>query len=376
MKLESDNFEVVPVCKLEEILLYGNFDRKQVFVLDDVLGIYSVDMAIYNSIASHMSSIFKAIGEESKLLFTRRKTVYVEVKRLKSFVTENVVDLQSVDNELNESEKLNILTQHCKCTDVEIKLFEKMSFTSARVMFPFLCKLFSSDIKYQKLGTSFFNKPHECLIEEVAKLQLRNTIQYAALVLCLVNNNKVSNENLSLKQLKSDIYNDCGINQGTSDRTITDVLSYMIGTYIVKSGSEYTLIHDFILEVVAYHYGKDYPHQILRFMSSNFVANKVVVCKQISNDDLYIELNEDQYPMFANRLYEDILSLGLYDVFTNSALSHPQFMNVFIEILNEKPYMEFKELFLSEQVNFDHVVKTGISLKSNDSITEWVEWFR
>jgi hypothetical protein len=156
----SDNFEVVPVCKLEEILLYGN----------DVLGIYSVDMAIYNSIASHMSSIFKAIEEESKLLFARRKTVYVEAKRLKSFVTENVVDLQSVDNELNESEKINILTQHCKYTDVEIKLFENMFFASARVMIPFLCKLFSSDIKYQKLGTRFFNKPHECLIEEVDKL--------------------------------------------------------------------------------------------------------------------------------------------------------------------------------------------------------------
>jgi hypothetical protein len=48
------------------------------------------------------------IGEESC-----RKTVYVEAKRLKSFVTENVVDLQSVDNELNESEEINILTQHC-----------------------------------------------------------------------------------------------------------------------------------------------------------------------------------------------------------------------------------------------------------------------
>ena len=99
-----------------------------------------------------------------------------------------------------------------------------MFFTSARVMFPFLCKFFSSDIKYQKLGTSFFNKPHECLIEEVAKLQLTNTIQYAALALCLVNNNKVSDENLSLKQLKSDIYNDSRINQGTSDRTITNLI--------------------------------------------------------------------------------------------------------------------------------------------------------
>jgi hypothetical protein len=35
----------------------------------------------------------------------------------------------------------------------------------------------------------------------------------------------------------------------------------------------------------------------------------------------------------------------------NSALSHPQFMNVFIEILNKKPYSEHKELFLSEQFN-------------------------
>ena len=45
-----------------------------------------------------MSSIFKAIGEESNRLFTCRKTVYVEAKRQNSFVTENVVDLQSVDN--------------------------------------------------------------------------------------------------------------------------------------------------------------------------------------------------------------------------------------------------------------------------------------
>ena len=149
-----------------------------------------------------------------------------------------------------------------------------------------------------------------------------------------------------------------GIHQGISDRTVTDALSYMIGTYIVKSGSEYTFIHDSILEVVAQHYGKDDPHQILRYMLSNFVANKVVVCIQISNDDLYIELNEDQYPMLANRLYEDILSLELYNVFMNRAFRHPQFMNVFIEILTKKPYSEFKELLLTTHTSS---LKLGIS---------------
>jgi hypothetical protein len=60
----------------------------------------------------------------------------------------------------------------------------------------------------------------------------------------------------------------------------------------------------------------------------------------------------------------------------NRALRHPQFMHVFIEILNKKPYSKFKELFLSEQVNIDHVVKSGVSLKNNASITEWYEWCR
>jgi hypothetical protein len=126
-----------------DIFSFPFFNKsKLAFWKKKAIRIYSVDITIYNSIISHMSSIFKAIGEESC-----RKTVYVEAKRLKSFVTENVVELQSVDNELNESETINILTQLCKYTDVEIKLFEKMSFTSARVMFPFLCKLFSLDIK-------------------------------------------------------------------------------------------------------------------------------------------------------------------------------------------------------------------------------------
>jgi hypothetical protein len=63
-------------------------------------------------------------------------------------------------------------------------------------------------------------------------------------------NNLHKNGNMTLAEVK-DIFSknfiDCGINQGISDRTITDALSHMIGTYIVKSGSEYTLIHDFIL---------------------------------------------------------------------------------------------------------------------------------
>ena len=36
LQLEEQGWEVVPVCRLEEIIQYGDRDHKQVFVLDDV----------------------------------------------------------------------------------------------------------------------------------------------------------------------------------------------------------------------------------------------------------------------------------------------------------------------------------------------------
>jgi hypothetical protein len=82
------------VCKIEEIIQYGNRDHEQVFILDDVLGIFAVDMNFYNDIINHKEQIFKTIGRTSKLVFTCRKSVYKEAFKLGSFVTENVIDLQ------------------------------------------------------------------------------------------------------------------------------------------------------------------------------------------------------------------------------------------------------------------------------------------
>ena len=106
------------MSELEQILQYGDRDHKQVFVLDDVLGIFALDMNIYNYIINHEEQIFTTIGKTSKLLFTCRKSVYREAFELELFVTENVIDLQSKDNQLTEPEKNAICKYHCENKDV------------------------------------------------------------------------------------------------------------------------------------------------------------------------------------------------------------------------------------------------------------------
>ena len=274
LQLEKKGWEVVPVCKLKDIIQYGDRDHEQVFVLDDVLGIFALDMNVYHYISNHKEQIFTTIGKTSKLLFTSRKAVYKEASELGLFVTENVVDLQSKDNQLSETEKMAVCQYHCKAKGVSPDLYASLSFTKANHMFPFLCKVFSREEKYQQLGENFFNKPFECFISELDILQHENHIQYAVLVLCLINGSKLSIECLPHECMK-EVFNNCRVNRGTSDKEIKDAIYNMSETYFTKLDTEYTFTHDFIFETIAYHYGRQSKNQqqqqILKYLSSSYL---------------------------------------------------------------------------------------------------------
>ena len=371
LQLEKKGWEVVPVCILKDIIQYGDRNRKQVFVLDDVLGVFAVDINICDSISTYKELIFTTIGQTSKLLFTCRKSFYKEALKLGLFVTENVVDLQSKTNQLTETEKMVICQNHCKNEGLSPDLYASLSFTKVNHMFPFLCKQFSLVKKYQQWGKDFFNKPFEYFINELAKLQVTHTIQYAVLVLCLLNEGKLSVEHLPPEYMQKEVFDNCGINLGTPKKHLTDAIDHLSETYFTKLETKYTFIHDFIFEVIAYHYGcQNNKHQILKYLSSSYIANKVTVY-EVSPDDLCIHISEDMYLPLAKRLYTDIQSMNLFDVFINKSLKHGPFLDVFVEMLKTKPFDEFKSLILGKCQNIRHFANSTFSV--NKSITETID---
>ena len=357
LQLKNQGWEVVPVCKLEDIIQYGDRDHQQVFVLDDVLGIFAVDMNNYNYIISHEEQIFSTIGKTSKLLFTCRKSVYKEALVLELFVTKNVIDLQSKRNQLTETEKMAICKYHCEAKGVNPDLYTSLSFTKANHMFPLLCKLFSKEKQYQRLGERFFNKPFDYCISVLDKLLENNSIQYAVLVLCLVNEGKLSVKGLPDKHMRRKVFDCCGVNLDTPVKKIKDAINHMSETYFTKLDTEYTFSHDFIFEVVAFHYGRQNQEQILKYLSSSYIANKVTVYEQDSNEDHCIQISEDMYSQLAERLYKDIQSSNLFDVFMNKSLKHGAFLDVFKGMLKTKPFDEFESLILREHGNVYHIMQ-------------------
>ncbi|XP_062575281.1 uncharacterized protein LOC134237194 isoform X2 [Saccostrea cucullata] len=145
LELAHEGYEIIPVSAFEEIILYGKLHFKQLFVIDDVLGVYGLDLSLYNNLSRHSENVLNLIESGSKLLMSCRSVVFKESKSLNSFVTDinHVIDLDDEENELNDESMKNILENH-----LQKKYLKDLNLPRKSPMFPLLCRLFSSEKKY------------------------------------------------------------------------------------------------------------------------------------------------------------------------------------------------------------------------------------
>nr|XP_022299075.1 uncharacterized protein LOC111107927 isoform X2 [Crassostrea virginica] len=372
LRLQTDcEFEIVPVDDITEIKQYGHPECKQIFILDDVIGVFGFDRKKLANLDNYSESIFNVLSEHSKILFTCRKAVYNEATILFTFKKQNynkfadlksfalaeefIVDLEDINNRLNYQDRSQMLKNHCiqKGLSLSPEELPSVFLTGGLMMYPLLCKLFCSESKYQALGKAFFETPYTCILDQMEGLKGYKPIQYASLVLCMFCQNKISEGNFRKQdsrfmQIKKNVFENCRVS-GT-DREIIDALNSMVNTFTTHTNEGYSLIHDSIYEVLAFHYGNKHQEDMLQYMSSSFVAKKFNI---INNSDcpkqLRINFSKEHFPAFAERLVRDLKSLELHDVFMNEALKEHCICNAFIDELKKLSYCEIKILFFIKQ---------------------------
>ncbi|XP_062572223.1 uncharacterized protein LOC134234179 [Saccostrea cucullata] len=393
LMLRSEGYEIIPIKHITEIKGWKYFEvtnNRKVFVVDDVVGVFGLQITKLDYLAYLLKdneyemailSIFRF-----KTLLTCREAVYNEsLSYDPSFRwNESVIDLNSSEYALDDNDKILMMENY----GLRSELLSPSLLTSASHMFPLLCKLFSKEEKFRNFGSKFFTNPDECIITELDEMQAKTKFFYATLALCIMNE-KLSEDilkdkrNTVFNKMKNSVLKNLELQTCTSTFKFVEALSAMEGAYTRKSGTEYTFIHDYAYELCAYHYGQQFPAQILQYMSSNYIANKVKLQKSEaislykseergiifysdqsdkgdkknvgkSNEteesfDLCIRLSEDQYPLLAERLYRDIEEMELDDVFTNEVLKNPKMCKAFIDVLEKKSYGDIKSLFLYER---------------------------
>ncbi|XP_061196858.1 uncharacterized protein LOC133205132 [Saccostrea echinata] len=393
--LQKEGYEVVPIKDIREIIEMEELEEtynQQVFIVDDVVGVFGLQRTKLDYLAYLLTDYKYEMASPSifrcKTLLTCREAVYNESLsyNLSFRWYESVIKLHSSEYVLDDNDKKLIMKKY----GLKSELLSPSLLTSASSMFPLLCKLFSKEEKFRNFGSTFFTNPVRCIIIELDEMQRKNKLYYATLALCIMNE-KLSEgilrdqENTIFLDIKNSVLKNLELQTCISTSKFVDALSAMEGIYTKKSGTEYTFIHDYVYEICAYHYGQQFPGQMLQYMSSSYIANKVklqkseankvykseereVVTHSDKNDersnkndaksneteesfDLCIRLSEEQYPLLAERLYRDIERMKLHDVFTNGVLKHPKVSQAFIGVLEEKSYNEIKSLFLYERLH-------------------------
>ncbi|XP_078320960.1 uncharacterized protein LOC111116534 [Crassostrea virginica] len=344
LRLQTDcEFEIVPVDDITEIKQYGHPRCKQLFILDDVIGVFGVEFEKLTNLERYKESILNALGECSKILFTCRKAVYNEAENLKSFVLDKkyLIDLEDSNNQLNAEDRKQILNNHCKQNDISLKadVLPNVSSKVGCMMYPLLCKLFCSKSEYQALGKEFFENPHFCIRKEMDYLQGHKKIQYASLIMCMFCQNAITEimmtkEDSRFMEIREKVLEKCRVSGRNSE--IKDALDHMINTFTIRTDKRYSLIHDSVYEVLAFHYGNQHQEDMLEYMSSSFVAKKFSI-SDTSDDlgDLHIKIYKEHYSAFAKRLVRDLKDLELYDVFMNTNLKHKCICSAFIDELKK-----------------------------------------
>ncbi|XP_056006599.1 uncharacterized protein LOC125659290 [Ostrea edulis] len=343
LHLQNEGWEIIPVQHVDEMSRFRLVSIKQVFLLDDPVGVFGFD----RSTSTAIERMFEAFApsDKTKFIFTCRKAVYYECKDMEHSFFRNIIDIGSLDLMLNEKEMKDMLASHCKSTGVEEKVYINISLNPGMTMFPLLCRLFANDKENQKCGRLFFETANKSIINQFKKMRNQKESQYAALVLCMLANNHLTKKDIpEYFGLISDYFDI--INQSCIQRSLKE----LTGTYVVKNNGVYSFLHDALFEAIACLHALKFPEQVLNSMPSSYIANNVRVTSETTEsgyENLCICLKRKHYEFLVRRLLKDIKDVHFYDVFDGKSLKCEEFMNFFISYLDTVSTDDLVDLILT-----------------------------
>lgn len=130
----------------------------------------------------------------------------------------------------------------------------------------------------------------------------------------------------------------------TSRKTVEGAMQSLEGVYLIKVGTYYNFIHDTLYEAIAYSFGKDYPLEMLKHVTSSFIRKYVRLTP--SKDGHFIVLSAEHRKHLCQRLRNDIEDGNFHDVFFSQLMQHSEFIEHFAQFLHSLTNEELTKLFI------------------------------
>ncbi|CAC5362272.1 unnamed protein product [Mytilus coruscus] len=387
LKLQSEGFEIVSIEYPEDIIKY---QKKQVFLIDDVLGKYDLNPNLLEHWERINEKLISCLGKESgshKILCTLRSQIALNKRfeNASTILNKKVINLEHKFYTLSKKEKQQILIKHLKTNNLEKEINSKelkiMCETS--YAFPLLCKLVSNDAERFRKRIEFFRQPLSLFRDELDKISNENKKLYCILVICMLYKGSYNRSvfNIGCDEKIKRIIQVCGLQTDMSTKELEDSAVSAVGTYFTEDSTNFRFIHDALEETVGSHFCMFAPRVMFLYCDILFIRDLVRVH---SNEDMHKnvaeniviiredELNEDHLQPLYNRLWDELKSGKFSSVLMSHIFKNETFVWIFgTKFVNKMSLQKtFFNTVSSERVRSSDssVFKNILKILSNDEL--------
>ncbi|XP_052084179.1 uncharacterized protein LOC127721476 isoform X2 [Mytilus californianus] len=375
---DTEGYRIIPIHSPSEIDKYFQRNRKQIFVIDDICGKYTViQMEVEKWIKRNDSTNCVLKHNSTKVIASCRIQVFNEnqFKRLKLF-TENFCNLSSKTFYLSSQVKLQIARQYLPELAVEHIKNDLDNYEFLPLMFALYKSLSKENENIDVVN--FFRNPFDIYTEEIDALHLLlDKTKFCALFFLVISNGSL---NVSLltnceseqeRQKREDFFENCGIPRNTLRQRILEQLESLVPLFVRSNYDRsrqvisFSAIHDKTFDFLSFYFGHKFQKSFLRFADSEMLYERTMLKSLISPDktveDFTIwiaDFNEDE---FFKRIIDQWSMGDLVSLFCSRQMSLEKCRSKLIDYLNRLPADRRRELIT-------------LSIEKKESFVEFDYW--
>lgn len=336
---ESKGYEVVLITSPSDIPLYRFSERKQLFIMDDIIGKYRLDsvaVELWRKLHDRLRVVFK--DNSVKLLSTLRRQLYTDMRSIlfPTVFSSSIVDLESNNLVLSSNEKKGMLQNYIKRRNITQNFDddEMLRICSCQIAFPLLSNLFTSNQEFLKMKAKFFQSPYIVFKEELNRLQIENKEVYCVLVLVVIFHLEdlltIFDINCEIK--KKEAYNKilraCEVPENIARRTLNRHLQSVAGTFVERTNI-FKFQHDKLEETIACHFGSKFPDIMLQYCKLDFIRDRVRLTSKPTDDENILVLKQSSFDVFSKRVIDEIRNGKFRDILLSEPMQCKKFIQKF-----------------------------------------------
>ncbi|CAG2250680.1 Putative ankyrin repeat protein MM_0045 [Mytilus edulis] len=362
---DTEGYRIIPIHSPSEIDKYFQRNRKQIFVIDDICGKYTVIQTEVEKWIKRNDSIQRVLNcNNIKVIASSRIQVFNEkqFKRLQLF-TQRFCNLSSDIYCLSSQVKLQIARQYLPQAAVEQIENDLDKYEFLPLMFALYKSLCKGKEHFD--AVQFFKNPFNIYTEEIDALyELLDQTKFCALFFLVIYNGYfdvsffTKDESEQERQTREDFVEDCGIPRNTLRQRILEQLKSLVPLFVRSNNDlsgqviSFSAIHDKTFDFLCYYFGNRFQQSFLRFADSEMLNERTMLKSLVSTDEdveeftiLIDDFNEDRY---FKRIVDQWSSGKLASLFYSRQMNYETYRNKLINFLNRLPKEKCKEMMTIE----------------------------